>query len=96
MANLHPLFRTISVYVIHDRQRDCFLGIETDHWMVISLHQLRDLRLFETASDACDEIGDRPGLEVRELIIDLGAGGPILPGSTASPQASHRAITATY
>ena len=84
MASLNPLFRAISVYVIHDRDRDCFLGNETDHWMVISLWQLRDLRLFETASDAWNEIGDRVGLDVRELIIDLGPGGPIASGAVAS------------
>ena len=94
MASLNPLFRAISVHVIHDRQRDCFLGTATDHWMVISLQQLRDLRLFETAAEAWNEIAGRPGLEVREVIIDLGPAAPLSTGTDEALHTSHRALQA--
>ncbi len=81
MASLNPLLRAFSVYTIYDEGRDCFLGKDGDHWMIISRQQYQDLLLFDTPQDAWSEIQHQPGLRVCELVID------ITPGLFARPPA---------
>jgi len=102
MASLHPLFRAFTVYAIYDAGRDCFLGRDGDHWMIISRQQFQDLLLFATAQEAWDEIDDRPGLRVRALVVDIEPGPfarredvpfatPAMPGTGATMSTIQRA-----
>jgi len=88
MTSMIPLIRPFGMYAIFDEERGCLLGNKTDHWMIISPEQLRDVRLFDSAREARGAIAGRPGLVVRELVFRIETNHPsaIAPAAPTAPE----------